>query len=64
MNDNELIYLYCIENNEFAFNFLYKKYELKNDFFLRNIIKKFFCYSFGNKWFKINFLFYFFNFKN
>ncbi|WP_338974386.1 MULTISPECIES: hypothetical protein [unclassified Spiroplasma] len=43
MNDNELIYLYCIENNEFAFNFLYKKYELKNDFFLRNIIKKFFA---------------------
>lgn len=42
MNDNELIYLYCVESNEFAFNFLYKKYESKNKFFLRIIIKKFF----------------------
>lgn len=60
MNDNELVYLYCIENNEIAFNFLYKKYELKNHFFLRKVIKKIFCYSFGNKWSKINFLFSFF----
>ncbi|WP_342261226.1 hypothetical protein [Spiroplasma endosymbiont of Notiophilus biguttatus] len=41
MNDNELIYLYCIENNEFAFNFLYKKYELKNDFFYEILLKSF-----------------------
>ncbi len=43
MNDNELVYLCCIENNEIAFNFLYKKYELKNQFFLRKVIKKFFA---------------------
>lgn len=43
MNDNELVYLYCIENNEIAFNFLYKKYQLRNDFFLRTVIRKFFA---------------------
>lgn len=42
MEDNELIYLYCIENNEIAFKCLYEKYQLKSKIILGTILKRFF----------------------
>lgn len=59
MNDNELIYLYCIENNQLAFNFLYEKYYLRNEFFLRKIIKRFFSIPLELGDLKSNFYFIF-----
>ncbi|WP_375317674.1 hypothetical protein [Spiroplasma endosymbiont of Virgichneumon dumeticola] len=42
MEDNELIYLYCIEYKEMAFKCLYEKYNLKNEWTLGASLRRFF----------------------
>lgn len=42
MEDNVLIYLYCIEYNEIAFQCLYERYQLKSKQMLSAILRRFF----------------------
>lgn len=43
MDDNELLYLYCIESNQLAFACLYQKYEIQTAALLQIILGKFFA---------------------